>query len=629
MEGGVATELKVHVINNGTRTLGYFANGVNVERDEWVEGQVPIDGGEVAITFEAMVGPKSWKPSVIALDDIVFREGESCPKKENCSEDEFWCAPSRICIPAYLVRDGISDCYDGSDEACMYGERPCQPGTSGTECVPEASWCDGIRDCPEGDDERDCANCTTTEWECLSHQCIPEMQRCDGTPQCPDQSDEFQCVKHTNASGEVEVRHSGNQVGILCADNIDRGTADYLCSQSGSGQYLSHFQSYVVSNGLVAIPSENNPGILPHRRLQQVSSCYSLGLRCGTIECGVPITSLLETFVLHGSDAQQGEWPWQISIMRNGGHICGGTIISPDWIVTAAHCVDDYSASNYDVGAGSLVKNQAYISGQVRSVQSKYIHPNYSLPDTNPSHTDLALLRLSSPLRFDNFTRPACIGHSVEDLRNCYVTGWGYTYYDESRNSVSPTLLQEEQVQILNHGECRSNWYNTTGFRYTYVQDDVLCVDNREPFGSLCYTLLSTGRKHLASQFNFTFRYIDDVLSINNPNFADHLHEIYPHELKIKETTESDRSASYLDILLSFDTKGHLNTPLYDKRDDFSFHITNFPFMSSNIPSSPAFGVFVSQLIPYAGACPNMKISSLEPGGLQVSYLFRVMVHNG
>ncbi|KAK3094748.1 hypothetical protein FSP39_005718 [Pinctada imbricata] len=133
-------------------------------------------------------------------------------------------------------------------------------------------------------------------------------------------------------------------------------------------------------------------------------------------------------------------------------------------------------------------------------------------------------------------------------------------------------------------------------------------------------TLRSTGRKHLASQFNFTFRYIDDVLSINNPKFKDHLHELYPHELEIKETTESDRSASYLDILLSFDANGHLNTSLYDKRDDFSFHITNFPFMSSNIPSSPAYVVFVSQLIRYGtpGHVLNMKISSLEPDGLQV-----------
>ena len=42
---------------------------------------------------------------------------------------------------------------------------------------------------------------------------------------------------------------------------------------------------------------------------------------------------------------------------------------------------------------------------------------------------------------------------------------------------------------------------------------------------------------------------------------------------------------------------GQLHTSIYDKRDDFNFHITNFPFLSSNIPSSPAYGVFISQLI--------------------------------
>ena len=44
---------------------------------------------------------------------------------------------------------------------------------------------------------------------------------------------------------------------------------------------------------------------------------------------------------------------------------------------------------------------------------------------------------------------------------------------------------------------------------------------------------------------------------------------------------------------------GKLSTRLYDKRDDFDFHIVNFPFLSSNIPSSPSYGVYISQLIRY------------------------------
>ena len=111
----------------------------------------------------------------------------------------------------------------------------------------------------------------------------------------------------------------------------------------------------------------------------------------------------------------------------------------------------------------------------------------------------------------------------------------------------------------------------------------------------------------LASQFNFTYRYIDDVLSINNPDFENYLGQMYPAELEIKDTTESNTSASFLDLLLSIESDGQMSTSLYDKSDDFNFHITNFPFLRSNIPSSPAYGVFISQLIRYARACSSYE----------------------
>ena len=115
--------------------------------------------------------------------------------------------------------------------------------------------------------------------------------------------------------------------------------------------------------------------------------------------------------------------------------------------------------------------------------------------------------------------------------------------------------------------------------------------------------LLRDKNKKLAVSFNLTYRYIDDVLSINNHNFHNYVHLIYPNELERKDTTESDRSASYLDILLNIDSNGRLTTTLYDKRDDFNFAIVNFPFLCSNIPLSPAYGVYISQLIRYARAC--------------------------
>ena len=77
---------------------------------------------------------------------------------------------------------------------------------------------------------------------------------------------------------------------------------------------------------------------------------------------------------------------------------------------------------------------------------------------------------------------------------------------------------------------------------------------------------------------------------------------MYPLELVIKNTMESNTSASYLDLLLSIRRDGQLSTSLYGKRDNFNFHVTNFLFMSNNIQFSPAYGVYISKLIRYARA---------------------------
>ena len=80
-------------------------------------------------------------------------------------------------------------------------------------------------------------------------------------------------------------------------------------------------------------------------------------------------------------------------------------------------------------------------------------------------------------------------------------------------------------------------------------------------------------KKQLARSFNFTFRYIDDVLSLNNSRFGDFVDRIYPIELKIKNTTDTGRSASYLDLHLEIDSTGRLRTKLYDIIDNFNFPI--------------------------------------------------------
>jgi hypothetical protein len=129
------------------------------------------------------------------------------------------------------------------------------------------------------------------------------------------------------------------------------------------------------------------------------------------------------------------------------------------------------------------------------------------------------------------------------------------------------------------------------------LHDDLFLYSYEADF---IHGLLKKNEKKLARSFNFTFRYIDDVLSLNNSRFGDF---VDPIELEITYTTDTDRSASYLDLHLEIDREGRLRTKLYDKKDDFNFPIVNFPFISSNIPAAPAYEVYISQLIRYSRAC--------------------------
>ena len=113
--------------------------------------------------------------------------------------------------------------------------------------------------------------------------------------------------------------------------------------------------------------------------------------------------------------------------------------------------------------------------------------------------------------------------------------------------------------------------------------------------------LTKESKRKLARRFNLSYRYVDELISFNNKRFKEFISGIYPKELTISETTESTSVASYLDLLFTRDRSNKLD----DKRDAFGFHIVNFPFMSSNIPSAPAYGVYASQLVRYARCCSS------------------------
>ena len=115
--------------------------------------------------------------------------------------------------------------------------------------------------------------------------------------------------------------------------------------------------------------------------------------------------------------------------------------------------------------------------------------------------------------------------------------------------------------------------------------------------------MIRRGHRKPARSFNLCFRYIDDLTVFNNKRFWEYVKDIYPSQRNVEKTNQSDNLASYLDLTFTIEKDGKLSTKLNDKRDDFDFHIVNFPFLSSNIPPGPSYDLYILQFIRYATCC--------------------------
>ena len=117
--------------------------------------------------------------------------------------------------------------------------------------------------------------------------------------------------------------------------------------------------------------------------------------------------------------------------------------------------------------------------------------------------------------------------------------------------------------------------------------------------------LSSDNQVDVIKAFNSMSRYLDDLLSIDNPYFEGMVNQIYPPELQLNKAKTSDTEAPFLDLHLPI-SNGFVSSKIYDKRDDFDFDIVNFPFLDGDVPRRPSYGVYISQLIRFARVCSHV-----------------------
>ena len=114
-----------------------------------------------------------------------------------------------------------------------------------------------------------------------------------------------------------------------------------------------------------------------------------------------------------------------------------------------------------------------------------------------------------------------------------------------------------------------------------------------------CCLFSDYNQSKVIEAFNSTFRYLDDLLNIDNTFFDSMVSHIYPSELQLNEANVSDTEASFSDLHLSI-SDGFIKIKFFDKRNDFDFDILNFPFLDGDVPRSTSYGVYISQLICFA-----------------------------
>ncbi|XP_031167141.1 ovochymase-1 isoform X2 [Sander lucioperca] len=165
----------------------------------------------------------------------------------------------------------------------------------------------------------------------------------------------------------------------------------------------------------------------------------------------------LETRIIGGQEAWAHSWPWQVSLCYVSTPACGGAVITPLWVVSAAHCFKRYNkAPFWTVLAGKHDLDDPNEPGQqlvgVSLIES---HPGY---DTRTKANDVALLKLQQPLTFNTFVRPIDVWMApLPTLQSCTITGWG----SSRENGARVNRLQEVNVTILPSDVC--NKYYTSG----------------------------------------------------------------------------------------------------------------------------------------------------------------------
>ncbi|NXS08969.1 PRS55 protease, partial [Neodrepanis coruscans] len=167
-----------------------------------------------------------------------------------------------------------------------------------------------------------------------------------------------------------------------------------------------------------------------------------------------------------GRHVKSGEFPWHVSIQSHRRHICGGTIISALWILTAAHCFAEELPLDLTVVVGKIDLNFPL---EVHKPDSLILHENFN---KRSLANDIALILLSSPIEFSQEKIPICLPFmcDINTWQHSWAAGWGTT---SAADAVpAPWLLQKSRVKLVSREQCLEH--------IPQLQQNVICAEVEE-----------------------------------------------------------------------------------------------------------------------------------------------------
>ncbi|XP_007937867.1 brain-specific serine protease 4 [Orycteropus afer afer] len=189
--------------------------------------------------------------------------------------------------------------------------------------------------------------------------------------------------------------------------------------------------------------------------------------------------------IVGGEDSADAEWPWVVSIRRNGTHHCAGSLLTHRWVVTAAHCFKDHldKLSQFSVLLGVWQLDEPGLRSQKVGIAGVQPHPVYSWKEG--ARADIALVRLQHPVQFSERILPICLpDRSVRLLpsTDCWIVGWGSTH--DGVPLPHPHTLQKLKVPIIDSEVCSRLYWRGAG--QGAITEDMLCAGYLEGERDAC-----------------------------------------------------------------------------------------------------------------------------------------------